>query len=347
MEKYRAEKIDQIAGRKRMKINTHIIRRKQMIQNSKTCLVLAVAILFSACSVMPDVNSLNRPLGPEPPSDLVIKADDELQQQIAEIAKEAKGKVGVYALLIEEDRSVSLNGNEHFAMQSVVKLPVSMAVLKQVDEGKLKLDQKVQITKDDLVPSNMRSPIRDKNPNGAKITIKELLRFAISESDGTACDVLTRIAGNPAGVQKFIGEIGIAGIEMKRTHKEFSKNWDQQYENWLSPEAAVELLTYLHKGEGVSKGHRELLLKFMTESNNPPNRLKGLLPPGTVVAHKTGTGGTRDGVTSATNDIGIITLPKGNHIAIAVFVGDSTGDEKTREAAIAKIAKAVWDKWSK
>ena len=65
------------------------------------------------------------------------------------------------------------------------------------------------------------------------------------------------------------------------------------------------------------------------------------------VAHKTGTSGSRNGITAATNDIGIITLPNGKHLAIAVFVSDSPADEKTREEVIAKITKAAWDKWSK
>lgn len=312
------------------------------------CFLLAIAILLLGCAALtPDVNSLNRPLGPEQPSEIVIKEDDELQRKIVEIAKEAKGKVGVFAFLIEADRTVSYNGNERFAMQSVVKLPVAMAVLKQVNEGTLKLDQKIAFTAGDLVNPNQRSPLRDKNPKGGEITVNELIGLAVSESDGTACDVLTRIAGGPSGVQKYIDELGIVEMEMKRTHKEFGKNWDQQYENWASPEAAAALLESLWKTEGISAEHREILLKFMTDTSTGPNRLKGMLPAGTVVAHKTGTGGTRDGLTSATNDIGTITLPNGTHIAIAVFVGDSTADEKTREAVIAKIAKSVWDTWAK
>ncbi len=74
--------------------------------------------------------------------------------------------------------------------------------------------------------------------------------------------------------------------------------------------------------------------------------MKGLLPEGTIVAHKTGTSGTRKGITAATNDIGIITLPNKRHLAIAVFVSDSPADEATRERVIAKIARAAWDKWS-
>jgi beta-lactamase class A len=74
-----------------------------------------------------------------------------------------------------------------------------------------------------------------------------------------------------------------------------------------------------------------------------------MLPEGTVVVHKTGTSSTVDvdGVATATNDVGLVTLPNGNHLAIAVFVSDAKADMATREAAIAKISRAVWDEWSK
>jgi beta-lactamase class A len=85
----------------------------------------------------------------------------------------------------------------------------------------------------------------------------------------------------------------------------------------------------------------------MTNSTPGAKRLKGLLPAGTPVAHKTGTDGTIDGMTRATNDIGIITLTGGRHLAIAVFVKDSTADEATRESTIARIAKAVFDAWGR
>jgi beta-lactamase class A len=84
----------------------------------------------------------------------------------------------------------------------------------------------------------------------------------------------------------------------------------------------------------------------MIESTPGAKRLKGLLPAGAVVAHKTGTSGAQKGITAATNDIGIITLPNGKHLAIAVFVSDSPADEATREGVIAKVAQAVWDKFA-
>lgn len=325
-------------------------------RNSASVLLIFILSILAGCRSLDEAAALNKPLGPEQPSDAVIKADDELQQQIVDIAKEAKGKVGVYALVIETDRSVSFNGGEHFAMQSVVKLPISMAVLEQISREKQNLDKIVAISKEEYVPANMRSPLRDKQ--STELTVRELIRYAISESDGTAADVLQRIAGGASGVQAYIDSLGIADTKVKYSHKEFGKAWPLQYENWTTPEAAADLLimlwhSYSENGKEVRKVRpsnsgrdAELLLKFMTESNNPAERILAGLPSGTVVAHKTGTGGTQDGVTSATNDVAIITLPNGNHIALTVFLGDSSADQKTREGVIAKIAKAVWDKWS-
>jgi beta-lactamase class A len=78
-----------------------------------------------------------------------------------------------------------------------------------------------------------------------------------------------------------------------------------------------------------------------------PGRLKGLLPEGTIVAHKTGSSGKNEsGLAAATNDVGIVTLPNGKHFIIVVFVSDSKADDKTRDNIIAEITRAVWDKYN-
>lgn len=323
--------------------------------------ITLLAFILAGCGEEPKAASENssdiRPV--EEKGNAAPKQDEELGRQIAEIAEEAKGKVGVHAVMIGSGESVSLNADERFAMQSVVKLPISMAVLKLVDEGKHQLDEKITVAKDELVPTRMHSPFRDKNPNGGEATVKELIELAVSISDGTAADVLQRVAGGAEGVQGFIDSLAIESMKVKYTHKEFSNNNERQYENWAMPRGAVDLLDALHTAANsqkaniyapppvISEENAKLLLNFMTETPTGPNRLKGMLPKEAVVAHKTGTSGTVNGVTFATNDVGIVKMPDGRSFLIAVFVGDSSADEKTREATIAKIAKAIWDKWSK
>ena len=332
-----------------MKQEEHLIRRT----------LLAYIFLLTSLTPSCSRTALDQNDTPtaKPAESPVSKTNDqqspELQKQLEQIAAAAKGKVGIAAVMLEtgesvsnntnEQLSVSLNPHDHFPMQSVYKLPIGMAVMQQVDAGKIKLDQKVRVTKSDFVRAGQHSPIRDKNPNGVELSVSELLRFAISESDGTASDVLMTLAGGPGAVQAYLSDLGINEMDVANTEKEIGQDWQTQYRNWATPEAAVALLRALHERRGLSESSQALLLKLMTESTPGPKRLKGLLPAGTVVAHKTGTSGTEKGVTAATNDIGIITLPNGRHLAIAVFVSDSPADEATREGVIARVARAVWD----
>jgi beta-lactamase class A len=299
-------------------------------------LVLALFLTLASCSKKAVVQStLSKP---EP------ARFDNLRDSVTQIAALAKGHVGVSAMILETGETVAaLNPRDHFPMQSVYKLPISMAVMQQLDAGKIKLEQKVAVTKSDFVRAGQHSPIRDRNPDGAEITVNELIRFAIAESDGTASDVLMKLAGGAQAVQKYLTDLSVNDLIVLNTEKEIGQDWQVQYRNFSTPDAAVALLRALHEKRGLSESSQAIILKYLVESTPGAKRLKGLLPAGTTVAHKTGTSGAQKGVTAATNDIGIITLPNGKHLAIAVFVSDSPTDEATREDVIAKIAKAVWD----
>ena len=115
-------------------------------------------------------------------------------------------------------------------------------------------------------------------------------------------------------------------------------------DNTATPAAMTALLGKLARRElglapATATALEELLLRVVTG----PDRLEGALPPTTPVAHKTGSSATRKGKTAATNDVGLISLPDGRRIAIAVFVHDSPADEKTRELTIARLARAAYD----
>ena len=267
-----------------------------------------------------------------------------LSTQISDIAPDAKGKVGAAVVLIEANKTISLHGSEHFPMQSVYKVPIAMAVLHEAGKGKLSLEQKVRIEESDILPPQFHSPIRDAHPHGGiELTVRELLRYSIAESDGMASDILLRLIGGPEVAQTYLRGIGINDIVIATTERAMADGDRVQYRNWATPLAAAKLLQFIHEGRGLSREGRELILKSMTDSTPGPKRIKGQLPAGTVVAHKTGTSLTRDGMTFATNDIGIITLPDGRHLVVAVFVSDSRADQDTREAVIARIAKAAYD----
>ncbi len=266
-----------------------------------------------------------------------------LDKQLERLARPAHGRVGAAVLVVESGELVAFNGDEQFPMQSVYKLPIGMAVLNDVDHGALKFEQNVRVAAGELVPANFHSPLRDKYPQGGvDISVRELLRYMIVDSDGTASDVLLRLAGGPERVTKYLRDLAVPGIVVATSEAEMARDTQVQYRNWATPKAMTSLLRSLYEGRGLSPASQALLLQLMTESNTGPRRLKGLLPAGTVVAHKTGTSGTINGLTHATNDVGLITLPDGKHLAVAVFVSDATADVATREGVIARIALAAW-----
>jgi beta-lactamase class A len=271
----------------------------------------------------------------------------ELTKELPRLAAPAGGRVGIVVLNIETGETVSWNATQRFPMQSVYKMPIAMAVLKRVDEGSLLLDQKIQLRVTDLAPKQVHSPIREKYPRaGVALTLRELLRASIVDSDSTASDVLLSLV-RPDQVMEYLRRLGVNDLVVLNTEKELSQDRQAQYRNWATPEAAVRLLRLLHEGSALSSDSRGLLLSWMTETQTGARRLRAALPAGAVVADKTGSSGTFGGVTAATNDIGLITLPNGEHLAVAVFVSDSKAQQSIRERVIARIARASWDCWNR
>jgi beta-lactamase class A len=265
-----------------------------------------------------------------------------VQAELARIAKSIPGRAGAAVMLVETGERFSVRGTERFPMQSVYKAPIATAVLHEVDSGRLSLDRPVRILASEM--PRVHSPIRERSPGGATLTVKDLLRAAIVDSDGTASDALLRLVP-PAQVNRFLRSISVTGMSVATTEREMSRDPMAQYRSWATPDGAAAFLAALQRGTGLSARSRARLLQWMGETATFPGRIKGQLPPGTSVAHKTGTDRTVKGLTRATNDIGIITLPDGRHVAVAVFLADSRASEAEREDVIARIARAAWDHW--
>jgi len=276
-----------------------------------------------------------------------LYSQNTLNKKFENIADTIKGNIGVSALHIETGESISFNGDKKFPMQSVYKFPIAMVMLHEIDKGKFSLDDTVMISKNEYIPEAGHSPIRDKYSNGAKLTIKDILEYNVSQSDGTACDVLIRLLDGTEQVEKSIHDLGVKNIAISTTEMVQVANDTIQYQNWSTPKAMNQLLEIFHKGDYLSKESQDLLLIYMSISNNWfDRRIKGLLPEETELAHKTGTARTYNGLTRATNDAGIITLLDGSHLAITVFISDSFDSQQKREMTIARAAKEAYAYWT-
>ncbi|NOT94262.1 class A beta-lactamase, subclass A2 [Ferruginibacter sp.] len=270
---------------------------------------------------------------------------DSLKQQIKKIISTKNAIVGVSIIGNNEKDTISLNSEKHFPLQSVFKFHIALAVLSQIDEGKFRINQKIKIDKKDLLP-NLYSPIREDYPNGAILPISKILEYTVSSSDNVGCEVLLRLIGGPKAVEDYLAKNNIKDVSIKFNEEQQQANWDLQFQNWTTPVAGNETLIkfYYNKNKLLSKKSYDFIWKVMRETETGADRLKGQLPKGTIVAHKTGSSGAnKDGVTAAVNDIGIVFLPNGNHFFISVFVTNSKENADINEKIIADITKAAWD----
>ena len=269
-------------------------------------------------------------------------SQEPLGQQIRAIASKAQGTVAVACSLPGSALNCDLNPKTHPPMQSVFKLPLALTVLHQVEQGNLLLDQLVCFLPQDRILPHVYSPLQDEYPDaGVDVPLRELLRLDVSLSDNVAADILLRLVGGPKAVNAYIAALGIRGFHLRDSEAVLHRDVSAQYRNWFEPAGAVQLLRRISDHSPLTLEHTELLLGWMTDVRT--KRLEGNLPSGVHVAHKSGTSDVDHGVAHATNDIGLIPLPDGRRIAIAVFITDSTADEGTREQVIARIARAAYD----
>lgn len=272
----------------------------------------------------------------------------ELRSVISQIADKSCVHLGVFMRLLETEDTLSYHNSEHYVMQSMFKFPIAIMVLNQVDASKLRLNQQVYLTKEDL-KKNTVSALFDKYPNAnVSVSIAEILTDMVTLSDNNACDVLLKLLGGPISVEKYIKGLGVENIQIRFNEQEMHANWNDQYLNWCTPSAQVELLQMIFEQKILSVASNDLLRKLMRETYVTPKRIRYLLPKGTVVEHRSGSSGTNDqGLSPATNDIATITLPNGKHLAIAILLTDSHDDDIKRDLIIAQIANAAYDEFLK
>ena len=270
-------------------------------------------------------------------------SEDALQHQIQAIAAEARGKVSVACSLPGSPLNCDLNPHAHPPMQSVFKLPLALTVLHEIEQGKFSLDQPVRFLPSDRILPHVYSPLQAKYPNAdVVVPLRDLLQMAVSLSDNVAADILLRLVGGPKVVDDYIASLGIVGFHLRDGEKELHRDVMAQYRNWFEPAGAVELLRVIADRTPLTREHTDLLLGWM-QAARITTRLSGDLPSGTRVFHKSGTSDVDNGLAHATNDIGLIVLPDGRQLAIAVFITDSTADDAMREGVIARIARAAYD----
>lgn len=272
-----------------------------------------------------------------------------LEAQLKQAISGKKAEIGI-AVIMDGKDTVTVNNDIHYPLMSVFKFHQALALLDYLEKQELPLDTKLPITKDDLKP-NTYSPLRDKYPNGGfEMSIADLLKYTLQQSDNNACDILFHFQGGTKQADEYIRSLGISNCAIVMTENDMHQDTDLCYKNWTTPLAAAELLEVFLNKPLFAKENKEFIFRTMTECETGKDRLVAPLldKKGITIGHKTGTGDRNaKGQQIAVNDIGFVLLPNGRSYSIAVFVKDSKEDNPMNSKIIADISRIVYDYISK
>jgi len=271
-----------------------------------------------------------------------------LQATLDALAREAPGRLGVTVYDITQDTRVSVRGDEGFPLASTAKLAIALAAFRRADQGRLNLNERIRITAADL--RHGPSEIAAQHPRGnVTLTYWQLIAGMLIDSDNTASDVLLGTLGGPAAIQTFLTKLGTHGFHFRKSEAELyadarrGRTFARGGDNAGTPNGVADLLRELALGHYLSLDATNELLLLLAASHTGEGRLRAGLPPDATLAHKTGTSDTAGGVTDATNDAGILTLPDGRRIVIVAFLSAARADAGACDAVLAGVARAAYD----
>jgi len=289
--------------------------------------IAAIAALAALAGAAPEPS-------PDPASTSIVRAAQEAEKSVGAV-------IGVSVLHLESGRHVAHRGGDTFQMASVFKVPVAIAVLGAVEKGTLRLDEDVEILQADR---QKIGPLNDDWKPGMRASVERMVDVMLVYSDNTAADKLIELLGGPSAVEKALTARGVTGIRisadergMGAAMKKDLNAFERGATNGASPDAMAEMLARLFRGELLSRPRTDIILDAMRRCTTGKKRLRAGLPNGTEVRDKTGT------VRSCTNDVGIVTLPDGTHVVVAVFVRGGAEAAAQRDAVIASVARAAWE----
>lgn len=277
-------------------------------------------------------------------------AESRLLAEFNRFAQLSDGTVGIAARDLQTGETLSINGDTLFPMASTYKVAVAGKILALADAGTLNLDERLPRL-------------------GTSLPVTALIDLMLTRSDNEATDALVARAGGAQAVNGWLRSIGVRGLRVDSNTAELlarakivggTAGDEAALDSVLSarerdardmpnmafaadprdtstPRAMNDLLAAIHHGKALKPASTAMLLSVMARCRTGKARLPAMLPPGTPIAHKTGT------LNGLGNDAGIVTLPDGRRFAIAVFVMKDRRGHVLRDRIMAEAARAAYD----
>jgi beta-lactamase class A len=238
----------------------------------------------------------------------------ELKELVSSFTAKLPGKYGVTFIDLATGEMVNVNDKVEYIAASTSKLPVNVLLYKNIEAGKVNLEDKLVYKQEDLEAGTGTIQNSD---FGTVYTVRETSKLAIRKSDNCGVNMLIRLL-KIDNVRQYIVDLG-GEVFYGTTHR--SCPYDMAL-------VAQDLYKLYLNNEQVYGG----LLNNM-ENTDWHDRIDAKLPKGVKVAHKIGN------QKRTANDVGIVF---GTHPYILSVMTDDV-DFGIASNSIADLSKKIYD----
>jgi len=251
---------------------------------------------------------------------------DSLTGYLNRLPQQLRVSLAVHSLT-DGSAAFAYRADERVPSASVIKLPIMLEAMERVKAGIMDLREIHILTDSEKVGG---SGVLNTYAHRSRISYRNLLRLMLVYSDNTATNIFIDELGIDAINARMQG-IGLTQSRLNRVMMD-TLAAQQGRENYVTAAEMNTLLTKIYRHEVATPALCEDMLSILKE-NDDSLTIPRLLPPGTVVAHKTGT------LAYVRGDAGIVYADK--PFVLTVFVeGVPTASAARPEAEriIAEIA---------
>jgi beta-lactamase class A len=273
----------------------------------------------------------------------------DLQKQLEALASSHEGNVAFFAKNLSTGATVAIDADRPVQTASVIKLPLFLQAFEQVKDGKIHLDDKVELTKANQVAGSGVLPFLDP---GLKLTLKDTLTLMILLSDNTATNMSIDAVGLKA-TNDMLAEMGLKNTYFyKKVYVKATGPLPPDFKQFglgkTTPREMAAVMEYIYN---CKIGDQKLCdqMKFILRNQQYRAMIPRYIEAPDTSEDLSAIGDKIGALDAVRNDVAFVITPKGT-IIISAFTYENKDQtwtpENKAEILIGKMAKAVVESWS-
>lgn len=241
-------------------------------------------------------------------------------------AESYDGVMGIFIKDLTSGQTFAVNADTVFPQASSIKIPILIELMRQAQEGKLNLAERVEIHRANLVGGS--GALQFFSEGGSAVSLRDLAVLMVVLSDNSATNLII----DRVGMENVNAMLDGQGLNQTRLARKMIDIGAEQAdrENRSTPRQMATLVEEMNAGKLLDAEHTKMALEILEYPKDSP--LRAGVPETVTVAEKPGS------LTGAQCDSGIVFL-EGRSYVISVM---TTFNSTDGNAAISGVSQRVF-----